>query len=95
MHIKKKRKEHLNAEAKAVRQFGRLRVLRSLLLQTPALYKLGSNLMCKSITTLLTKNYAVRIGYDSINFINICYRNNIKLCSETIFMTDNLEEILA
>ena len=59
MHIKKKRKEHLNAEAKAVRQFGRLRVLRSLLLQTPALYKLGSNLMCKSITKLLTKNYAL------------------------------------
>ena len=57
MHIKEKRKERLNAEAKAVRQFERLQVLRSLLMQPPASYKLGSNLMCKSITKLPTKNY--------------------------------------
>ena len=37
--------------------------------------------------------YQVRIGYDSINIINICYRNNIKLCSKTIFTTDNFEEV--
>ena len=59
MHIKEKKKEHLNAEAKAVRQFKRLRVSRSLWLQPPALYILGSNLMCKSVTKLPTKNYAL------------------------------------
>ena len=37
--------------------------------------------------------YQVRIGYDSTDIINICYRNNIKLPSKTIFTTDNFEEM--
>ena len=57
LHIKEKREEYLNAEAKAVRQCDRLWVLRSILLQDPALYKLDSNLMFKSITKLPLKNY--------------------------------------
>ena len=57
LHIKEKREEYLNAVAKAVGEYERLQVLRSILLQAPALYKLGSNLMCESITKLPTKNY--------------------------------------
>ena len=56
LHVKEKREEHLNAETKAVRQCERLWVLRFILLQAPVLYKLDSNLMCKSITKLPTKN---------------------------------------
>ena len=37
LHIKEKREEYLNAEAKAVRQCERLRVLRSILLQAPVI----------------------------------------------------------
>ena len=59
LHIREKRKEYLNAEAKAVRECKRLRVLRSILLQAPVLYQLDSNLMCKSITKLPTKNYVL------------------------------------
>ena len=95
MHIKEKRVEYLNAEAKAVRQCERLLVLRSFLLQTLVLYKLDSNLICKSITKLPTKNYVISSHYDSVDIVNICYRNNIKLCSETIFTTDNFEEIFS
>ena len=59
LHIKEKREEYLNPEAKAVRQCERLQVLRSILLQAPVLYKLDSNLMCKSITKLPTNNYVL------------------------------------
>ena len=59
LHIKEKREEQLNAKAKAVRQCERLQVLRSILLQAPVVYKLDSNLMCKSITKLPTKNYVL------------------------------------
>ena len=55
MHIKEKREEYLNAEAKAVRQYESLQVLTSILLQAPALHKLDLNLMCKSITKLPAK----------------------------------------
>ena len=50
MHIKENREEYLNAEGKAVRHCERLGVLGSILLQASVLYKLGSVLMCKSIT---------------------------------------------
>ena len=40
LHIKGKREEYLNAEAKAVRQCEKLQVLGFILLQAPALYKL-------------------------------------------------------
>ena len=59
LHIKEKREEYLNAEAKAVRQCERLWVLRYILLQAPVLYKHDSNLMCKSITKVPTKNYVL------------------------------------
>ena len=59
LHIKKKREEYLNAEANAVKQSKRLRVLRSILLQAPILYKLDSNLTCKSITKRPAKNYVL------------------------------------
>ena len=95
LRIKEKREEYLNAEAKAVRQCERLRVLRSFLLQAPVLYKLDSDLICKSITKLPTKNYVLTSHYDSVDIINICYRNNIKLYSETIFTTDIFEEIFS
>ena len=59
LHIKGKREEYLNAEAKAVRQCEKLQVLGFILLQAPVLYKLDSNLMSKSITKLPTKNYVL------------------------------------
>ena len=57
LHIKENREEYLNVEAKAVRQCERLWLLRSILLQALVLYKLDSNLMCKSITKVPTNNY--------------------------------------
>ena len=57
--IKQQRKEYLKAEAKAVRQCERLRVLRYILFQAPVLYKFDSTLMCKGITKLPSKNYVL------------------------------------
>ena len=62
LHIKEKREEYLNAK-KVVRQCERFRGLRFILLQAPVLYKLDSNLMCKSITKLLTKNYVLSLHW--------------------------------
>ena len=53
--IKQQRKEYLKAEAKAVRQCERLRVLRYILFQAPVLYKFDSTLMYKGITKLPSK----------------------------------------
>ena len=61
LHIEEKREGYLNAEAKAVRQCQRLQVVRCILLQAPVLYKLDSNLMCKSIKKLPTKNYVLSL----------------------------------
>ena len=61
LHIEEKRDGYLNAEAKAVRQCQRLQVVRCILLQAPFLYKLDSNLMCKSIKKLPTKNYVLSL----------------------------------
>ena len=61
LHIEEKREGYLNAEAKAVRQCQRLQVIRCILLQAPFLYKLDSNLMCKSIKKLPTKNYVLSL----------------------------------
>ena len=94
--MKEKREEYLSPEAKAVRQCERLRVLRSSSLQAPVLYKLDSNLMRKSITKLPAKKYVLSSPWlCSIDIINICYGNNIKLCSETIFAKDNFNEIFS
>ena len=57
LHIKEKTEEYLNAEAKAVRQCERLLLIRSILLRALVLYKLDSNLMCKSIIKVPTNNY--------------------------------------
>ena len=57
LHIKEKTEEYLNAEAKTVRQCERLWFLRSILLRALVLYKLDSNLMCKSIINVPTNNY--------------------------------------
>ena len=54
--------EYLNAK-KVVRQCERFRGLRFILLQAPVLYKLDSNLMRKSITKLLTKNYVLSLHW--------------------------------
>ena len=59
LHTRKKKEEYLKAEALAARKFERLRILRSILLQSPILYKLGSTLFCKNLTKLSTKNYAL------------------------------------
>ena len=58
-HIKEKKEKYLNAEVKAVRHCKRLQVLRFILLQAPVLHKLNSNLVCKSITNLPSKNYVL------------------------------------
>ena len=95
MHIRENREEYLNAEAKAVRECERLGVLESILLQASVLYKLGSVLMCKSITKHSTELCIKITLVDSTNVINIFYRNNIKLCREVVFATDNFEEIFS
>ena len=55
------------------------------------MHTIDSNLMCKSITKLPTNNCV--LSSHTIDPANICCSNNIKLCSETIFKTDNFEEI--
>ena len=82
--IKGKKYDLLKAEAHAVRQYERLRILRSILAQTPMLYRLNSDKHRKITQTFPQEAIFLSIFY---YLVGVCCDS--RLCNKILYTTDN------